>query len=259
MSIEKRIKLKQLLSKWLDKSVATSKWLLEQGVSAQLAKKYVENGWITSIGHGAFKKLDDNLFWQSGANALQSQLGISIHIGGLSALSFHGVTHYVRFGKENLFMFLPTAEHLPKWFHEYDWGTSITVVKTEFLPQEVGIKTFQEINLEISYASIERAVLELLYLAPKQIDLIECYQIVEGLYNLRPSVMQTLLEECTSVKVKRLFLFMADKAKLPIMKYLNIEKINLGNGDRSIIAHGKYDSKYKLVLPEELIKNERRI
>lgn len=256
MGVEKRNKLKNLLSKWLDKTIVTAHWLLEQGVSAQLAKRYVESGWMAPIGHGAYKKLDDDLVWQSGVYALQTQLKLPVHVGGLSALSFHGVAHYLRFGKEPLFLFVPQTVYLPKWFNKYDWGRPIVVVRTSFLPQDVGIKAYQEQNIEIKYASVERALLELLYLAPKQIDILECYRIVEGLQNMRPSILQTLLEKCASVKVKRLFLFMADKAQLPAMKHLSLEKIDLGKGDRSIVKHGKYDSKYKLVLPDELVKNE---
>lgn len=259
MSIEKPNKLQNLLSKWLDKTIATTHWLLEKGVSAQLAKRYVESGWMESIGHGAYKKLSDHLIWQSGVHALQTQLKLPVHVGGLSALSYHGVSHSLRLGKEPLFLFVPLTVYLPKWFNNYDWGRSIVVVRTSFLPQAVGIKSYQEQNIEINYAVVERAVLELLYLTPKQIDILECYQIIEGLHNLRPNLLQTLLEECSSVKVKRLFLFMADKAQLPVMKHLNLEKIELGKGDRSIVKHGKYDSKYQLVLPEDLVNNERSI
>lgn len=259
MNLEKPNILKNMLSKWLDKTIATTHWLLEQGVSAQLAKRYVESGWMEPIGHGAYKKAADGLIWQSGVHALQVQLEIPVHVGGLSALSYHGVSHYLRLGKEPLFLFVPPAIHLPKWFNNYDWGRVMVVVRTSFLPQAAGIKSYQEQNIKINYAIVERAVLELLYLAPKQIDILECYQIVEGLHNLRPNLLQTLLEGCSSVKVKRLFLFMAEKAQLPAMKYLNVEKIDLGKGDRSIVKHGKYDSKYQLVLPEELVNNERSI
>ncbi len=183
------------------------------------------------------------------------QLKIPVHVGGLSALSFHGVAHYLRLGRENLFLFSQTGVWVPKWFNEFDWGRGIRVVKTSFLPGELGIKTYQYQGAEIRYSTVERAILEALYLAPNEIDIMECYQIVQGLYNLRPNLVQTLLEECISIKVKRLFLFMADKAKLPVLKHLELQKIDLGKGDRSIVDHGKYDSKYRLILPSELIKD----
>lgn len=256
MSVENRNKLKNLLLSWVDSSVATSKWLLSQGITPQLAKKYLEHGWLTAIGHGAYKKLNDAVSWQGGLHSLQAQLNLPVHLGGLSALSFHGVSHYVRLGKEPLFLFTPTEAHLPKWFCTHDWGRSVNIVKTNFLPKEIGIKTYRDDNFELKYASVERAILELLYLAPKKIDLVECHQIMIGLQTLRPDLVQTLLEECHSVKVKRLFLYMADAARLPVMKHLNLEKIDLGKGERSIVSHGKYDSKYRLMLPNELINYE---
>ena len=75
---------------------------------------------------------------------------------------------------------------------------------------------------------------------------------MEGLQNLRPKLMQELLEFCNSVKVKRLFLFMAEKAHLPVLKHLDVERIALGSGARALVNHGFYDSKYHLILPKEL-------
>jgi len=65
--------------------------------------------------------------------------------------------------------------------------------------------------LDIEVSSPERSIMECLYLAPERMDLVECYQIMKGLVNLRPGLAQELLERCRSVKVKRLFLFMAEK------------------------------------------------
>jgi hypothetical protein len=256
MSVEKTNKLKNLLLSWVDSSVATSKWLLSKGITPQLAKKYSQHGWLTALGHGAYKKLNDTIAWQGALYSLQSQLNLPVHLGGLSALSFHGVSHYIRLGIEPLFLYIPMEAHLPKWFRDYDWGLPVNIVKTNFLPRELGLKTYRDHNFELKYASVERAILELLYLAPKKIDLVECYQIMIGLQTLRPNIVQALLEECHSVKVKRLFLFMADAARLPVMKHLNLEKIDLGKGERSIVSNGKYDAKYKLMLPNELINYE---
>lgn len=97
-------------------------------------------------------------------------------------------------------------------------------------------------NLNIS--APERAILECLYLIPKAFDLLEYYQLLEGLLTLRPQLMQQLLETCYSVRVKRLFLYMADKAKLSVLSYLDKEKIQLGMGDRSILSKGVYNAQY---------------
>ena len=74
--------------------------------------------------------------------------------------------------------------------------------------------------------------------------------------DMRPKVLQSLLEECKSVKVKRLFLFMAEKAQLPVLKKLNIDRIDLGSGKRVIIPGGKFDSSYNISYPRTFQVNE---
>jgi hypothetical protein len=99
-------------------------------------------------------------------------------------------------------------------------------------------------------------MLECLFLSPKHQELIECYELMEGLNNLRPNLVQNLLEGCTSVKVKRLFLYLAEKANHSWVKYLNMDKIDLGSGKRSIVKNGTYNSKYRISVPKELANDE---
>ena len=91
-----------------------------------------------------------------------------------------------------------------------------------------------------------------LYLTPKKQELVECYEIMEGLNNLRPKQVQELLEACTSIKVKRLFLYMAEKARHDWFKYIDLEGIDLGNGKRSLVKEGVYISKYQITVPKAL-------
>ena len=146
---------------------------------------------------------------------------------------------------------------MPKWFYEYDWGQPIVHVKTGFLPNHLGTNIYHYGDMKIGASTLERAILECLYLSPKQFDLVECYEIMEGLQGLRPKLMQDLLESCSSIKVKRLFLFMADKASLPVMKHLKLDNVDLGKGDRSIVQHGQYNAKYGLTLPKELLNYDK--
>ena len=97
-------------------------------------------------------------------------------------------------------------------------------------------------------------MMECLYLAPKKQDLSECFEIMEGLNNLRPSHVQFLLEKCQSVKVKRLFLYLSEKAGHEWFQSIDVKKIDLGTGKRSIVMKGVYNSKYKITVPKELEK-----
>ena len=67
----------------------------------------------------------------------------------------------------------------------------------------------------------ERAILECLNLSDASSNLLDIYYIMESLTTLRPKLLQTLLERCTSQKVKRLFLYMAEKAVHPMVSILN--------------------------------------
>lgn len=80
------------------------------------------------------------------------------------------------------------------------------------LPPEVGLTNYPVNNFEIKISGIPRAMMECLYLAQDEASLTECYELMEGLNNLAPHKIEVLLQQCTSVKVKRLFLYFADKA-----------------------------------------------
>ena len=100
----------------------------------------------------------------------------------------------------------------------------------------------------------ERAILECLLLAPERMDLVETYGLLENLRTLRPQVMQSLLESCSSVKVKRLFMFLAERAGLPVVAKLARNRIDLGKGARSIVPKGAYVAKYEIVVPRALVQ-----
>ena len=80
--------------------------------------------------------------------------------------------------------------------------------------------------------------------------------MLEGLRTLRPQLMQSLLEVCTSIKVKRLFLFMAERAALPVAACLDQNSITLGSGDRTLTPGGAYVAKFGLIVPQELAQHE---
>ena len=97
-----------------------------------------------------------------------------------------------------------------------------------------------------------RAMMECLYLVPKHQSLMECHEIMAGLNNLRPTQVQQLLEQCKSVKVKRLFLYLAERSGHEWVNHLKLEKIDLGSGKRTIIKGGVYNAKYQITVDKEL-------
>ncbi len=253
MHIAKNNKLQNLLEHWVSGQVATTPWLESLSISRQLTWRYLQSGWIESFGHGAYKKKNDKISCYAGISAAQQQLGMNVHIGAGTALAMKGYSHYIRFGKEKIYAFSHLNQKLPKWLREHEWENPVEFVKTSFLPENLGVEEFDFNGLNVKTSSPERAILECLYLSPNNFDLLESYQITEGLTTLRPDLLQELLEQCSCVRAKRLFLYMADKANLPVLKYLKLDKVNLGKGARAIVNNGTYDSKYQISLSEELV------
>ncbi|HMQ05622.1 MAG TPA: type IV toxin-antitoxin system AbiEi family antitoxin domain-containing protein, partial [Pyrinomonadaceae bacterium] len=64
--------------------------------------------------------------------------------------------------------------------------------------------------------------------------------------------VQSLLEKSTSIKVNRLFLYLAEKAGHRWFNQLKPELVNLGSGKRSIVKRGIYVDKYQITVPKEL-------
>lgn len=252
MSTEIQSKLNNLLSAQPPGTVLVSSWLVEQGYSLDLQKRYKKSLWFESIGTGALIRYGDKVDYLGAIYALQTQLGLSVHPAAKTALSLQGKAHYLELSVQRVQLFGGQKENLPLWFTKRDWELSIEYQKTSFLPPDLGMVDIGHKGFSIKVSSPARAIMECLYLAPNSQSLMEVYELMEGLNNLRPVSVQKLLEACSSIKVKRLFLYMAEKLRHQWLPYLNLEKIELGSGNRSIVKDGVFISKYGITVPTEL-------
>ena len=98
----------------------------------------------------------------------------------------------------------------------------------------------------------ERAILEMIDELPHHESFHHVDVVMEGLANLRPQLLGKLLRECKSVKVKRLFLWYADRHGHAWFKHLDQSSIDLGKGKRQLVPQGHFDSRYQITLPMEL-------
>jgi len=252
MSTEKESKINTLLSSQPLGSVLCSSWLVDQGYSLALQKRYKKSQWFDSIGTGALIRHADDVDYLGGIYALQTQLGLFVHPAAKTALSLLGKTHYLALSTKKAQLFGGSTESLPLWFKKRDWNLNIECKLTSFLPPELGLVEIEHKNFKVKISSPARAVMECLYLAPKSQPLLEVFELMEGLNNLRPAAVQQLLEACTSVKIKRLFLYLADKAGHEWLSYIKLDRVDLGSGKRAIVSDGVYVSKYQITVPREL-------
>ena len=245
-------KLMNLLDNHVPGTILLASWLEKNGISRDLQKYYLKSGWLGYYGVGAFKRPNENVQWVGALNSLQRQTELPVYVGGLTSISLQGLSHYVRLEKEPLYLFSPQYVKLPKWFLNQEWSNQIIHVKTKFLPAALALFEYSQDGLKLQISSPERAILECLQQTPNQFDMVECYQILEGLSNLRPKVLQELLEKCNSIKVKRLFLFMASKANHQWLDFVDQTRIELGTGDRILVKGGVYILKYRISIPKEM-------
>lgn len=252
MSADISSKLNRLLSSQPLGVVLCSSWLVENGYSLDLQQRYKKSQWFESIGAGALIRYGDHVDYLGGVYAMQTQLGLSLHPGGRTALGLQGKAHYLELSPKHVQLFGAHGEHVPLWFKKQDWNVYVKYTLSNFLPAEIGLTEIPHKQFTVKVSEPARAIMECLYLAPKSQSLLEAYELMEGLNNLRPASVQKLLEACNSIKVKRLFLYLAEKANHDWMKYLDLNRVNLGSGKRAIVASGVYIPKYQITVPKEL-------
>ncbi len=258
MSNEKPSKINQLLLSQPSGVIFLSSWLVDQGYSLDLQKRYKKSNWLKSIGTGAMIRVGDDVGYEGAIYALQNQVKYQLHPGGKTALSLQGKSHYLDLGLSKVFIFGEPKATLPGWFKTHNWGPEIIYRTSSFLPAHLGLSKLEVRNFSIKISSPARAMLECLYLVPSEQSLTECFELMEGLNNLRPNLVQELLEQCTSIKVKRLFLYLAEKVNHGWLKYLKLEEIDLGKGKRSIIKNGVYIPRYQITVSKELEHNDKQ-
>tara|TARA_B100001248_G_scaffold203924_1_gene158092 strand:+ start:1733 stop:2506 length:774 start_codon:yes stop_codon:yes gene_type:complete len=244
-------KLKKLLTTWPQGTVLLSSELNKRGIGYDLQNRYRNSGWIKSIGQGAVVKTGDNVTWQGAVYALQKQGHLPVHVGAKTALELYGLGHYLNLSQEKIQLFGPQSSRLPKWFSDFQWNGKLEYYRNSLFSSDkkLGIQVFDLKTFSVEVSSPERAFMELLLLVPNKESLKEAFLISEGLTTLRPSLVQKLLEACTSIKVKRLFLYMAEKQNHQWFKRISLENIDLGKGDRQIIKGGQLDPKYRITVP----------
>lgn len=253
MDGQKSSKLNRVLLLCPPGALAPTLWLSEQGISRQLLDRYEEYNWITRAAKGVVFRKGDTPTWQGAVYALQSLLKINAWVGGKTALELKGLAHFLTMSKAPLMqLYSNDVGRLPKWVTKLDDVAAFEFQKTSLFSKESSMTSFSELKFEkinIRASSPERAIFELLEDVPSKQSFEEAELIFENLTNLRPTLVQELLEKCSSIKVKRLFLYLAEKEAHAWFSKLDESKINLGLGKRAIVPHGELNQKYQIIVP----------
>lgn len=255
MNIDQGNKLNQLLQNWHPGTLLFSSWLNENGYSVQLMQQYRKSGWFSLLSKGVLYRTGDKFSAFAALSGLRTQLNKSFYVGAHSALELFGFNHYVPMGKPLLMVGHSKEDKVPKWMAETDFEFEIKFFITEMFSDPQLIVTNKD-GFELLASVPEQAFLECLLLTPNQYNYMDLFYIMEQLTALRPEVVQLLLENTDNFKVKRLFLYMAEKAGHTWFGKLDRSKIQLGAGKRQLTDKGVYVPEYMITIPKELFEYE---
>lgn len=254
MDTPNRSKLNLVLQKMVPGTVITSTWLAKQHVSKDLARGYVASGWLERVGHGAYIRSGDSVDWQGAVYALQTQLNLTVHVAGLSALQLKGLGHYLPLGvAESVLLFSDRAERLPDWFSKMNRGVTLDhrSVRLFDFSGDATVSTVDHKGFSLRISSPECAAMEMLYCVKDNAGWDYAWTVFQGLSTLRPTEVQRLLKACRSIQVKRVFLWMAKVCDHPWLKHLDTKDVHLGSGKRVIYKGGMLDKDYQITVPRE--------
>jgi Transcriptional regulator, AbiEi antitoxin, Type IV TA system/Transcriptional regulator, AbiEi antitoxin N-terminal domain len=257
--------------------VVDANWLERRGYSSALRSKYAAHGWLEQVARGVYRrptallssphKTDEPLRWQHVVISLQTVLERPFIVGGRTALELQGFAHYLAAG-ELREVHLYGNERPPAWISKLKLETKFVfhnarkLFKNEAPGQQAkGTRSrgdglvrqpWGQWEWPLILSAPERAILELLDEVPQKETFHQADMLMEGLRTLSPKRLQKLLVECRSVKVKRLFLWFAERHNHAWLKQINREGIDLGTGKRMLQRGGKLDPKYAITVPENL-------
>ena len=199
------------------------------GISNQRAADYAKSGWLTRLAHGVYVLPGESLTLPSALAYLSMQIE-GLHVGGYSALLGQGNAPLVLWGDARV--------SLPRWFSErfsvrytharlFDWESSGLPALTlkDASPAFGGIKC----------STPERALLEMLYEVGGKQSLEDAYNAFSQVKVMYPDTVGGLLQCCSSVKAKRLFLkWGRECGQLNVDTVLSQYRIPVGSNSRWI-------------------------
>ena len=277
------IRLHQLLPEGL---LADAAWLNAAGYSSSVRSRYVTSGWLQPITRGVFRRpqyrpgIEDvtaPLLWQHVVVSLQLILKQPIVVGGRTVLELDGLDHNASAGLTEIHLY--GEQRAPNWLCRLPFETSFVFHNAQKLfREEPMINAFE--NLETAMAgdqpsqlatihgsltwihfgnedwpivisTRERAILEVIDEIPNRGTFHQADVLMEGLVSISPRRMNRLLSECRSIKVRRLFLWFADRHRHAWVEQINRSEVDLGSGDWILFKGGNIDKKYHITIPED--------
>jgi hypothetical protein len=223
-----RNKLNQLYTRLAPGMPLNSEDLAALGISADLAVHYVRAGWLQRLARGVYCRPNDPPALHPSLVLLQRSFE-GLHVGGKSALDWHGIRQYVS-QRPILLLYGWKAARLPQWFTErFPAEYHRKRLFKEQPDALLHVRPFENRKGAPYVSAPERALLEVLSEVGVRQPLQEARELAESTYSLRAGVLHELLKRCTSVKTVRLCLQLGHELSQPWARKLDPSQLPKGS------------------------------
>lgn len=235
-------------------------WLVSQGVGTHTIDNWLKSRQLQAAAHAVYQRPEAKLAWQSVVCSLQ-RMGNDLRPGGVTAMMLHGLGHYAELGQKKT-AHLYGRDALPAWANRLLPDVTFVRHGTARLFED----TFKPFTTNFTWgtdewpyrvSSPEQAWFELLAGVPQDVSFDYADQVMQGLVNLSPQRLNTLLECCVNVKVRRLFFWFAERHDHAWLRKVERDRYTmesglLGSGKRALAKGGVLDPKYLITVPEHM-------
>ena len=254
MSILAASKINKLLTEATPGGLLFASWMRSKGYSSQLLKKYRDSGWLEPLTRGVMYRKNDQLSAIAAVYCYNNQTNNSARIAAHSALEYYGFNHYVPMGKPKLMVEFRSSD-VDEWVKSDRYDMSIVPFHTKIF-KDPNSQPLLVQNLTITVSTPEQAFLECLHLVPSHYNYMDLYYIMEQLTSLDPEKVEMALKNVSSQRVKRMFLYMAEKAGHYWFDMLDQDQLGLTESKLQLVENGVFISKYRITIPKELFNYE---
>ena len=251
--------IKQVLREALPHGhVTTRQALRDAGLTVYQIDNLLKAKNILTVAPGVYRTPDTNVTWECVLASLQ-KLPLEVSAGGLTSLAISGLQHYIAFSDtEQITLFY--QQKPPAWLHTILPSVQINIRnRAKLLDPHSHLETLywsvttaRQPSVSFVASRPELGLLESLLDVPESVSFEHVDFLMEGLSTLSPKRLHTALTHCKSVKVKRLFFWLAQRHQHSWAKRLDAGNYHLGAGKRVLAKPGKLDKTWLITVPEQM-------
>ena len=195
--------------------------------------------------------------WFRLIDILQNELKLDVYPGGYSAMTGWHYRHDWIFNPSMERLYGTDVDKIPEnLLSDKRWKRKFYLYQSDWFPKNLGIDRIKTRGYELRIPCLERSLLEMVYNINKRITIDTVFNYFMDLPQINPKKIQKLLEQCSSEKIKRFGLFLAEETYFDYFKKIDSTNIKLNLNKNLDITDGhhspNYVFKYNIDVPGHL-------